>query len=554
MKRRPTGSQSRLARIEGLRRIAVVVFGVLIVASVAVAGVSLSGRLGGPSPEQSRTADPSPTATSKPTPTTTPTSTASTTTPPDARPAGHELATWAKTHGKQSNQTCAVCHPPAKCSECHGLDIPHPNTWLGVHGGESLAKKATCAKCHNQITFCEACHAKLAHGIGWFAKHGVESKAGGATCLNCHTAAKNNSCEKCHAKNVHPSTWQSDHGKKALAANANCVTCHQSQTKFCTACHGFVMPHASDWNTAHRPAARADVTKCQKCHTKQDCATCHKLDQVSSCKKCHEAEAAEIGKSPPHFESQCLTCHKQSSKAIGPSTGHMTKNPDCFQCHVKDDYFSAQKSNAPRDWLKVSGSGPATWAPRQKHSPTDTNCTNCHGIHDASVRKFPAGTDTKSSNCAPACHSRLDTNVVSAGFTNASGNPEQTTYRGTIDPRTLISGSSTKHKTVVLAQNGCASKCHNGPHGTVTMCVSCHSYKYSDSSNLHSTHIPFVSAEQQQTDPENFEAGSSSSACKYCHKGGDKGVPAGNTVYKPGCWNCHLSGHNPITPYWELPS
>gem|GEM_PF-2808378 len=531
-----------------------VVFAALIVASLSVGGVSyVTRRNASPQLQPTESIQPSTTPsgpTTSPSPQTSGSPKAST----NAFPPGHNLGTWLSAHGKQVTKTCAVCHPPTKCRACHGLDMPHARTWQGIHGTEALARKATCLKCHSQTSFCDACHAKLAHGLGWFAKHGPKSKAGGATCRNCHAVSSVNACEKCHARNVHPSTWQGDHGKKALAANANCINCHKTQTAFCTACHGLVMPHASDWETAHRAAARSDIATCENCHTKQDCAACHDMTKVSTCDNCHATQVADIAKSPPHYESQCLTCHKQNSKVIGPNAGHMTKNPDCFQCHDRNALFPTGKSNAPRDWMKDFGDGPFTWPKRQQHSSTDTTCTNCHTIHDASQRKFPPGTDTKSSNCAPACHSRLDTSVVSRGLTNASGDPEQTTYRGTIDPGALINASATKHKTVVLAGNGCASLCHKGSHGTVTMCVSCHSYKYSDSSNLHATHIPFVSGEQQQADPGNFEAGSSSSACKYCHRPGEQGVKAGSKVFQAACWNCHLSGHSPTTPYWELPS
>jgi hypothetical protein len=146
--------------------------------------------------------------------------------------------------------------------------------------------------------------------------------------------------------------------------------------------------------------------------------------------------------------------------------------------------------------------------------------------------------------------------VVSRGLTNASGDPEQTTYRGTIKPGQMLAASAKKHTTEVYAAHGCAGLCHKGPHGTVTPCVSCHSFKWEDAGNLHSTHIPFVTGEQSQADPGNYEAGNAETACKYCHKpGGGSGGEAtgGSSLSKASCWNCHLSGHDPNTPYWELP-
>lgn len=278
------------------------------------------------------------------------------------------------------------------------------------------------------------------------------------------------------------------------------------------------------------------------------------------------------------------------SLVVAPTVARATpEGPDyeaCTEnCH-KDIAPPPTAVEGERDWMQRAGTGKGRWARRGVHSEADRGrcfdchkpdtdgkpvcvfchwdkqayygeCRFCHPVHgddEPVVRRphvwiekfaYPPGADptVPDVNCGQGCHAWVDGSVVSRGFTNASLDPEQTTYRGTIRPGELLAQGQTAH-SASFADKGCAA-CHDPvEHGVVKDCVECHNYKIftpdPERPTLHLTHIPFIQAEQPLADPENFDQRTLS--CNYCH-----GAPMSNAS----CWNCHLSGHDPVTPYWE---
>ncbi|MBI4728854.1 MAG: hypothetical protein HY775_05050 [Acidobacteria bacterium] len=372
----------------------------------------------------------------------------------------------------------------------------------------------------------------------------IHPKAAGKGCAVCHPVIR---CTRCHGTEVpHPRFWREAHGKVALARPELCDKCHKDEKQKCASCHGLTMPHPANWSEAHRPVAKAGNSVCARCHTQQDCSNCHKLTTPESCKTCHEAKHTAVAKAGGHDLKLCLTCHPQNPAVVGPGRSHRTK-PSCLDCHDADKLAPQVAVESQRDWMKREGEGKGVWVERGKHSRADlTRCQWCHQPHDAAATTFPPGVKPTDKNCAPSCHVWVQGSVVSRGFTNSSKDPEQTTYRGTIEPGKLLAGSEEAHATdaEMYPGKGCAGRCHDGQHGTITLCIQCHNYKdFTNPQNLHDTHATLVGAEGPVADPENNPPGGSNTSCRYCH-----GSPP---LSNASCWNCHLSAHNPIVPYWK---
>lgn len=249
-------------------------------------------------------------------------------------------------------------------------------------------------------------------------------------------------------------------------------------------------------------------------------------------------------------------------------------HPFCLNagCHAGKEFNPDPAVVSQRNWQLGNGPALGGWTERGIHAANDTNnplpatmscyqchsqtCDNCHN-NDYQVHAnghepptFPEGvTGRVGEDCAPSCHAwvKAGETVTSQGFVNASGDPQATTYVGPISPGELLVAAQTgviQHYDLFMTY-GCNGFCHGGPeatHGTITVCKSCHSFQFSNTeeTNLHSTHVSFVSAEQAAADPADAQAGYP--VCNYCHSS------------KASCWNCHLSGHDPITPYWEIPA
>lgn len=100
------------------------------------------------------------------------------------------------------------CHPKAMqkdCLDCHGLEMPHPSTFIRKHAGMSNRDPGLCTKCHPSAAralVC-ACHGETnEHGSysEWFPRHGSAAVAvnNGAGC-RCHDESF---CGKCHDERI----------------------------------------------------------------------------------------------------------------------------------------------------------------------------------------------------------------------------------------------------------------------------------------------------------------------------------------------------------------
>jgi hypothetical protein len=100
--------------------------------------------------------------------------------------------------------TCYTCHKTSFCSDCHGLQMPHPAEFKTNHGPQGNASPVTCANCHARSAaeakgtqFCNACHHPASTSEAqWLYNHAPEvNKNGAEPCFQCHQPEE---CSACH--------------------------------------------------------------------------------------------------------------------------------------------------------------------------------------------------------------------------------------------------------------------------------------------------------------------------------------------------------------------
>ena len=106
---------------------------------------------------------------------------------------------------------CRGCHSMAPCIQCHGVELPHSQTFIaGYHARKALLDPKMCAKCHT-VDVCRKCHQSM------------RSSASGVP-INPHA--------KTPAEFI---TWHRDAKGNGLGS----CSCHdQDRQRFCNYCHG----------------------------------------------------------------------------------------------------------------------------------------------------------------------------------------------------------------------------------------------------------------------------------------------------------------------------
>ena len=164
--------------------------------------------------------------------------------PPDTEKAILLMQRCFNCHGSQSGAKA-----PGACTECHPKDFSQrpashsPSyAWLQHHGKAALANKQPCFMCHRE-TFCTNCHGlNMPHPANW-AKgnpplHAQFAQTNSQVCVQCHGAAPN-LCSMCHHQGFNPNNgpWASNHAATVSERGASfCLGCHDEL--FCNGCHG----------------------------------------------------------------------------------------------------------------------------------------------------------------------------------------------------------------------------------------------------------------------------------------------------------------------------
>lgn len=98
-------------------------------------------------------------------------------------------------------KTCRGCHSIAKCNKCHGLELPHPPSWISglTHApAGAFDRKELCRRCHSEV-FCNGCHRFPGHAPNWKEQHRAHGPLNQEGCLGCHMRTKN-LCAVCHKR------------------------------------------------------------------------------------------------------------------------------------------------------------------------------------------------------------------------------------------------------------------------------------------------------------------------------------------------------------------
>ena len=140
---------------------------------------------------------------------------------------------------------CFACHEGRKaskdCEYCHSnLDQIAPGHGEPtVHVAIDSAQKSSCAKCHDVGTFCSDCHGlEIPHPADWLQAHGPLGLNQSSVCVKCHQSRDSLFCVRCHGVEMpHPQYWYSEHASVAALEPAACNLCHEDAPVFCDRCH-----------------------------------------------------------------------------------------------------------------------------------------------------------------------------------------------------------------------------------------------------------------------------------------------------------------------------
>ncbi|MDI6689775.1 MAG: hypothetical protein QMD66_02975 [Actinomycetota bacterium] len=104
---------------------------------------------------------------------------------------------------KEEKKYCEMCHLDKFCTDCHGMEIPHPEKFVKKeHGPVGKAKPQSCMKCHPEPKFCDVCHHEgYKPEMGpWTKVHPafVEKKTA-EYCFKCHDSYSP-FCAECHVR------------------------------------------------------------------------------------------------------------------------------------------------------------------------------------------------------------------------------------------------------------------------------------------------------------------------------------------------------------------
>lgn len=264
------------------------------------------------------------------------------------------------------------------CATCHGISMPHPQTFLKEHANGFNSNPGLCASCHGtreqgfNLTFkgdprtlsttdpsCTSCHAQpMPHPDSWSDDHSAAAKAAPATCDQCHSPqnpvdpnsahASQKFCQDCHmSKFAHGSNYVGKH-KGILAAYGNnqnaagCTQCHTPTQNSCTSCHTSGVNSTQQWHAKDFVATHDDkLASLGGNLAKGGCTDCHTTTKISgvaqnlSCTTCHSAGLGQKTQWHPssYWITHARTTTQQNKDACYKC--HSYVEPSCSKCHTR---------------------------------------------------------------------------------------------------------------------------------------------------------------------------------------------------------------------------
>ena len=250
-------------------------------------------------------------------------------------------------------------------------------------------------------------------------------------------------------------------------------------------------------------------------------------------------------------------------------------NSECESCHDLNELYETHSDEAKgaKQWMIDHGTGlvraiPAMptsqtllaipWVRRGRHPQPSPGCEGCHPVDDKGfghgVKSYSEGARNKAfaggTSCSASCHDWLSTSITEAGFEDSDGNTPL--YEGSGRPVDLLNGVTGSHQNLwknglrtdsetlrISGFNPGCGGCHHTQaedHSEVSNCLTCHKFGDLDSA-IHLSHTVAISENIDRIDPNRPDM----TECAYCHY--EEGAPSRG---KAGCYNCHLSGHQPL--------
>ncbi len=233
---------------------------------------------------------------------------------------------------------------------------------------------------------------------------------------------------------------------------------------------------------------------------------------------------------------------------------------DCTECHSLFDLgaLHAQEAEKPATWLGARGHGlvrvdpvfpaPGTvfglpWVARGRHDYISlNNCQMCHPHrpsdklgHGFLAYPDPADVFASARSCAATCHTWLPDALAPDTLLRGAENGHSRVWRDGVRPQVVA------NYRFGAFNAGCGG-CHNissEDHGATPGCLDCHKMGAPGVAS-HDAHVKLIEVGQALYDPEAKAA--SVASCEYCHA-----PDAGETQRsRAACYNCHLSGHQPM--------
>jgi hypothetical protein len=166
-------------------------------------------------------------------------------------PAGHRLASFRTTHGKDflaQKGACGSCHESASCEACHVTPMPHPADWATTHPLAKDMVVSDCNVCHTDRKACQECHHRNLHGAELILKN----------CVKCHPVMAT-----VPATTIKPS-GMAEHAVHFIVAKK------QGQPYRCERCH-----IGADFTTIAVASGANQTGQANKGHDLRSCYDCH---------------------------------------------------------------------------------------------------------------------------------------------------------------------------------------------------------------------------------------------------------------------------------------
>lgn len=350
----------------------------------------------------------------------------------------------------------------ARCLECH------------EHRAEAHLIDADCTTCHMPLAEAPFGRTRLLalpvpadHEDGAFlaAGHGVMAQAEITRCAVCHTRER---CESCHVNAAVLAEIVSMPAAVGIVARE--LPEYQALYP--------VPPSHQQPDFIESHGAGASAASCSTCHVREDCTSCHVMQQLGVVNELPQSSSArapgvQVARYPvdgaryvpsSHQRPEYLENHGDGASAASCSTCHVRE--DCTSCHLTPQPGMVMDLPTSRD-VGASGLQTLRRMPLSHQAPmfardhgtdaaaNNTSCMMCHGPTMCSDCH-----DTQASGAAAAARSPTSVGAPVRASTSRAGMP------GAFHPANYVA----RHSAEAFGRRLECSNCHDSR----LFCADCH--------------------------------------------------------------------------------